>query len=143
MNITRLKNRADFIQARKGARSFERAFVLQLFKRLPQNPPQNPPLIHTMNSPNSDQLNDLRVGFTVTKKIGNAVVRNRIKRRLREALKQTNIPTRFAGCDAVFIARIEAAELPFQALITQMSHAFAHIKQSGGRPRNNSGDKQG
>ena len=143
MNITRLKNRADFIQARKGARSHERAFVLQLFKRLPLAPPPNRPLKPTMNISNANQLSDLRVGFTVTKKIGNAVVRNRIKRRLREALKQSNIPTQFAGCDAVFIARIEAAEIPFQALITQMSHAFAHIKLPGGRPRNNSGDKQG
>ncbi len=126
MNITRLKNRADFIQARKGARSHERAFVLQLFERSP------------LHHPNAYQLKDLRVGFTVTKKIGNAVLRNRIKRRLREALKQSEIPPRLAGCDAVFIARNEAAKLPFQDLVTQMSHAFVCIKQHGGK----SGGKQ-
>jgi ribonuclease P protein component len=109
--VARLKNRADFLKARNGARSHERAFVLQLVKR------------------DETETHDLRVGFTVTKKIGNAVVRNRIKRRLREAVKQAEIPKTVAGHDAVLIARIEALDIPFQDLVKSISHSLVSTKK--------------
>ncbi len=114
MKVSRLKKRADFLAARKGARSFERAFVLQILKR--------------PNDLNSKTLNDdeLRVGFTVTKKLGNAVVRNRIKRRLREAVDQAAIPQSAAGHDVVVIARPEALSLPFSELVDSFTRALAN-----------------
>ncbi len=120
VTISRLKKRADFIKARNGARSHERAFVLQLSKR------------STTEEPGEIE-NILRVGFTVTKKIGNAVLRNRIKRRLREALRMAEIPTTVSGFDAVFIARGEAALMPFKDLILQMNHAFLQDCKQHGR----------
>ena len=52
-----------------------------------------------------------RVGFSVSKRIGNAVVRNRVKRRLREMVRQMYIPD---GWDIVFIARTPLAGATFQ-----------------------------
>ena len=100
--ISRLKKRADFLNARNGARSHERAFVLQLIER-------------------KDDDSQLRVGFTVTKKVGNSVIRSRIKRRLREALRHATVPVLASGCDAVLIARIEALNEPFEALTSSVS----------------------
>jgi ribonuclease P protein component len=60
--------------------------------------------------------NDLewsRFGFVVSKRVGNAVTRNRVKRRLREAIRQTRVK---GGWDAVFIARRGAEKADFQQL---------------------------
>jgi ribonuclease P protein component len=54
-----------------------------------------------------------RFGFTVGKKVGNAVVRNRIKRRLREVVRHSEVAR---GWDLVVIARGEAASADFQGL---------------------------
>lgn len=54
-----------------------------------------------------------RCGFTVSKRVGNAVTRNRIKRRLREILRQTPPKT---GWDIVFIARNRAATADYKSL---------------------------
>ena len=66
-------------------------------------------------------------GFTVTKKVGKAVVRNRIRRRLREAVRTLDpLPAR-AGHDYVMIARIEALKLPFTALQAELLRALDKI----------------
>ena len=56
-------------------------------------------------------MDPTRVGFSVSKRIGNAVVRNRVKRRLRELVRQMHIPD---GWDIVFIARAPLAHATFQ-----------------------------
>ncbi len=104
--MSRLKKRADFLNARNGARSHERAFVLQLVEREDKEP-------------------QFRIGYTVTKKIGNSVVRSRIKRRLREAVKNADVPADIAGCDAVLIARVEALDEPFETLTSSVSRGLA------------------
>ena len=58
-------------------------------------------------------LDESRFGFLVSKRIGNAVVRNRVKRRLREAVR--NSPVK-AGWDAVFIARKGSEKANYQEL---------------------------
>lgn len=102
--VGRLKKRADFLNARNGARSHERAFVLQLVRRKPDVKAEK----------------GLRVGFTVTKKVGNAVERNRIKRRFREAVRRIEPIGDLDCCDAVMIARREALAEPFDALVTSL-----------------------
>jgi ribonuclease P protein component len=67
----------------------------------------------------------MRLGITVTKKIGNAVVRNRMKRRLR-ALARTLLPEHgLAGSDHVLIGRAGGVERDYAALGTELAAALA------------------
>lgn len=68
-----------------------------------------------------------RIGFTVTKKIGNAVVRNRMKRRFR-ALARELLPTHgTAGADHVLIGRSGGVERDHAALRSELVRAFAKV----------------
>ena len=72
--VARLKKRADFLAAAKGRRQHQRSFVLQIRERAAAETGE-------ASSPAP------RFGFTVTKKVGNSVIRNRIRRRLREVVR--------------------------------------------------------
>jgi len=69
-----------------------------------------------------NQVGTTRMGFTVTTKVGNAVVRNRIRRRLRELYRQrrASLPD---GVDVVIVARASAPDADFQKL----SRAFDQV----------------
>ena len=69
-----------------------------------------------------------RVGFTCTKKLGNAVVRNRIKRRLREAVRATLPVFGKPGRSYVLIARSKVKDCDFTELKREMEFAFSRIK---------------
>ncbi len=72
----------------------------------------------------------LRIGITVTKKIGGAVVRNRMKRRFR-ALARELLPTSgIAGADHVLIGREGGIEREFDALRTELGPALARVRRA-------------
>jgi len=71
-------------------------------------------------------LSHNRVGITVSKKIGKAVVRNRAKRRLREVFR-TNIPKLKNGFDFVLVARGRTATVPYTKLISDFLSATKNI----------------
>ncbi|MCA3413753.1 MAG: ribonuclease P protein component [Roseomonas sp.] len=73
----------------------------------------------------------LRLGFTVTKKIGNAVIRNRARRRLKEAARLTLPGMALSGWDLVLIGRDATAERPFPLLIEDLRAA---LRQAGVSP---------
>ena len=68
-----------------------------------------------------------RLGITVTKKIGNAVVRNRARRRLKEAARLTLARCGTAGWDYVAVARASTPDLPFNRLVADFETAAAKV----------------
>ena len=114
--IVRLKFRAQFLAAAKGASLGRGAVVVQMFHR-------------------GDGLPHLGEGFTATKKIGNAVVRNRAKRRLREAARALLPLHGVPGRDYVFIARMGAGERPWARLLDDVGSALIGLAAGRDEPR--------
>jgi ribonuclease P protein component len=107
-----IKGRANFVRMNASAARFVVSnFILQMA--------ENPEIPE----------NDIRVGYTVTKKLGNAVTRNRIKRRLREAVRKV-APLAKPGRSYVFIARHKALNCDFAELVREMEFAISRIKYS-------------
>ena len=107
----RLTRRAEFLRAaREGRKSAEPGLVLQALRR-----------------PDAAT----RLGFTATKKLGNAVVRNRAKRRLREVARLGLAARPAPGWDLVLIAREATVTLPFAALLEAFEAALARAGVRG------------
>ena len=69
----------------------------------------------------------MRVGFTVTKKIGNAVVRNRMKRRFRALVRDTFPDHAIAGADHVLIGRSTGIERDYATLASELKRALGKL----------------
>ena len=103
-----LRKRAEFVRLNKQAiRDFQRGFILQV-------------------SPNTTAEKNIRVGFTATKCIGNAVMRNRAKRRMRALWRDilSNPNMKLSGYDFVLIAKAETATLPYQNLLESLHQSL-------------------
>jgi len=109
--MDRLKKRAEFKAVAGGKRVARRAFVLQARRRRAVGDDGSP-------------LPRPRFGFTVTKKIGNAVVRNRIRRRLKEAVRLVGPEHAMAGTDYVLIGRRNALSEPFETLLIELASSL-------------------
>jgi ribonuclease P protein component len=112
--LQRLKVRAQFLACAKGPSCARGAVVIQA---LPQ-----------------PEQAGMACGFTATKRIGNAVVRNRAKRRLREAARLLLPDHGRAGHDYVFIARQGAAERPWARLLDDVKSALIRLAAEDGAP---------
>jgi ribonuclease P protein component len=113
--MERLKRRTDFRAAALGARAPTKAFVLQARKRGGADEGQTPPLAP-------------RLGFTVSRQVGNAVERNRVKRRLREAVRLSAGDKFCAGHDYVLIGRRTALALPFGDMLHDLDAALRRVR---------------
>ena len=71
----------------------------------------------------------MRVGFTVTKKIGGAVVRNRMKRRLRALAREVMPAKGFPGADHVMIGRARGIERDYGQLRSELEGALDRLRQ--------------
>ena len=80
--------------------------------------------------PRGDDDVGIRVGFTVTKKIGNAVVRNRMKRRLRALARDHIARCGIAGADHVLIGRAGGVERDFAMLSDELARALKKAASS-------------
>lgn len=86
----------------------------------------------------------LRFGFTVTKKVGTATERNRIRRRLREAVRMASPDFGAASGDFVLLARRDAIRVDFADLVAALSKALNTLSAGGGgvsRPRRPGGSQ--
>jgi ribonuclease P protein component len=110
-----IARRADFLAANRGIRVARPGFVL---------------LVNPLARADGSQ----RFGVTVTKKIGNAVVRNRMKRRFRALLREM-LPTQgIAGADHVLIGRENGVERNFSLLRGELAQALARAAAGKGDP---------
>lgn len=115
--IATIRNRADFVAANRGIRVARPGFVLLVNRDVV-------PAAHA----------DLRFGVTVTKKIGNAVVRNRMKRRFRALLRDALPAAGIHGADHVLIGREGGVERDFAALRDELAVALTRAAQGKGDP---------
>jgi ribonuclease P protein component len=107
--LTTLKKRADFLAANAGRRAATPGFVLLVRDRRDDNPQK-------------------RVGFTVTRKIGSAVVRNRMKRRFRALARELIAQKGVAGADHVMIGRAGGVERDFDLLRKELGRALDKVR---------------
>ena len=102
--------------ARKGRKWAATGLVLQVCKRTPEDVQEN------------IEADAIRVGFTVTKKVGNAVIRNRVRRRLKAAANQVIAEAVTGGLDVVVIGRMGTIKRPFGALTKDLKTALRKLK---------------
>ncbi|NBD29170.1 MAG: ribonuclease P protein component [Alphaproteobacteria bacterium] len=108
VRVEGLKKRADFLAAARARVAHAKGFVLQARDRGDDGP--------------------ARVGFTCSKKVGNAVARNRAKRRLREIARLDLVTFARPGWDYVLIGRREAtATLDFQKMRDDLKKALIEV----------------
>jgi ribonuclease P protein component len=77
--------------------------------------------------PRGDDDATMRVGFTVTKKIGNAVVRNRMKRRFRALARDALPEFGIAGADHVLVGRAGGIERDYASLAAELKRALKKV----------------
>lgn len=116
--IETLRKRAQFLFVRQGARASRGAVLVEARRRAEGGP--------------------IGVGFTASKKVGGAVVRNRAKRRLREAARQLLPEYGLAGVDYVLVARQSTPEADWAGLLDDLKTALIRLRaelQAGAEAR--------
>ena len=104
----RFKRRADFLRlAAQGRKIVRTGFVLQALRQ--------------------EATPEIMLGFTATKKLGNAVARNRAKRRLREAARLVLADRAAASLELVLVARRETGAMDFNALCRNLAQAVDEV----------------
>ncbi len=106
-----IKKRRDFL-AMRGADKAHSASFLMLARENRENGPA------------------ARLGLTVTKKLGNAVIRNRIRRRLRAAAREIFPDQASPGTDYVLVARKAAYDRNYEALLDDMKRALLRLNRN-------------
>jgi ribonuclease P protein component len=121
--VTTLKRHAEFQRVRKGARWAGPAFVLEAKERRHEDwarPSEAP---------------EPRFGFTVTRQIGKAVERNRIRRRLKAAVRDVGPDHARRDFDYVLIARKPALTSAFGAIVSDLVKALERVHRAPAKAR--------
>jgi ribonuclease P protein component len=115
--IAVIRKRADFLAANRGKRFVTSSFVL---------------LAHKRRGDHAVPAQTIRHGITVTKKIGNAVARNRMKRRFRALLAQVLPGDGIAGVDHIMIGRKAETEADFATMKADLEKGLRHLAKKLG-----------
>lgn len=121
VTVETLKKRSEFLRIRGGARWATSAFVLEAKPR--------PERVEAGCGGASFKAGP-RFGFTVSKKTGSAVTRNRIRRRLKAVVAELAPKLAVAGSDYVLVARTSAATRSFASLLADLEQAFVRVNRS-------------
>ena len=105
--LDRLRQRTDFLAAASGPRVTTPGFIVQGRQR--------------------DDGGPCRVGFTVSKRVGSAVERNRVRRRLRELVRRNGAPLMRPRCDYVLVGRRVALSRTFGAMGEELEAALKRL----------------
>ena len=119
-DLIRLTRRTQFLFVRDGARASRPAVSIEARRR--------------------EETGPIGVGFTASKKVGNAVVRNRARRRLREAARKLLPEHGLPGVDYVLVARQSTPDAAWGALLDDVGNALIRLRADldagrGGNPR--------
>ena len=113
MSIRMLKARSEFLRIR-GSKLVVRGhgFLLSALSR-------------------DDNDESIGIGFTITRKLGNAVIRNRLRRRLREVIKllEPNLPTSLSGYDVVIVAHRISPTFSFSSILSDLESSFTDLSR--------------
>ena len=112
--LLRLKERKDFLAAAKGRKAGSGTLSLQGRRRLGHESDKADP-------------SSIRIGFTCSKRVGNAVARNRARRRLKAAAAEIAPALAATGCDYVLIGRPQTIDCSFGTLQADMRRAFQQV----------------
>lgn len=135
MKLEKLRKRQDFLAANGGRRWSAPGFVLLVHRRsgprpqgaaAPESGVQPDAGLPQGSQPDTGPP---RVGFTVTKKVGTAVVRNRLKRRLRALAREILAPRATAGTDYVLIGRSGGLTRSWSDLVSDLERALRKLAQ--------------
>jgi ribonuclease P protein component len=137
--VGRLKTRPQFLKVAAARRKWATpGLVLQAARRA-QNRDRTPEgTAQPAEKPDTEEP-EVRVGFTVTRKVGNAVARNRVKRRLRAAAAEVFPRLGKAGTDYVVIGRTGTLTRPYHALCEDLEQAIVKLDRQTGRDRRPAG----
>lgn len=122
--LRRLQKRAEFLRVAKGDAIRRKLVVVQSCNR-------------------QDNASHIGEGFTSTRKIGGAVVRNRARRRLRVASRQLLPLHGRAGHDYVFIARADTAVAPWESLLDDVETALIRLHSNSSGNKGRAGNRPG
>jgi ribonuclease P protein component len=118
VGLARLKARADFLRVAASRRSAARPGLVLQAAPMPSIAQSGPVM---------------RIGFTASRKVGNAVARNRAKRRLRAAAADVLARLGVPGTDYVLIARSGTGARPYAQLVGDLEGALRQIARSARR----------
>jgi ribonuclease P protein component len=110
--MDRLRRRADFVAAARGPRAPGTAFIVQCRDR--------------------DDGGAPRIGLTVSRKVGTATERNRVRRRLREVVKRLDPDVMRRSNDYVLVGRRAALSRDFQLLLDDLRQALRRLERKAG-----------
>ena len=120
--IGRLKRRAEFLQVAAANRKWVAPGLILQVRRQPS------PESSSDNAAPMARLEPVRVGFTASRKVGNAVKRNRARRRLRAVAAQVLESHAEPGMDFVLIARAATVDRDYQALVADLVAGLKRLK---------------